>query len=82
LGGFVIKVHTIKLKQDNMLCSKCLLNVVRALSYIEGIQELDVNLVNKSVKVLYENERFSRQKIQKIVNESVIKGKVNSKSYQ
>lgn len=65
-----------------MLCKKCLLNVVRALSYIEGNKELDMNFKNKTVKVVYDNEKFTRQKIKKIVSESIIKGKANRSLYQ
>lgn len=75
-------MHTVKLKQENMLCHKCLLNVVTALSYIDGIQELDVSLESKRVKIIYDNNKFSRKIIQDIVNESIIKGKVNQRYYQ
>jgi len=77
-----IKIHAIKLKQVNMLCNKCLLNVVRGLSYIEGIEEMDVNFKNKTVKVTYENDKITKQKIKKIVSESVIKGKASRSIYQ
>lgn len=77
-----MKVHTVSLKQENMLCRKCLLNVVKALSQIDGIQELDVNLENKRIKIVYDNERISRQIIQDIVNESIIRGKVNKEFFQ
>ncbi len=55
-----MKVHTVNLKQDNMLCHRCVLNVVKALGYIDGIREFVV-----------------RQAIMDLVNESIIKGKVN-----
>ncbi len=29
-----MKVHTVNLKQDNMLCHRCVLDVVKALGYI------------------------------------------------
>lgn len=76
-----MKIYTVKLKQDNMLCRKCLLNVVKALSNLGGIKELDVNLENKSIKVAYDNEKLSRQIIEDIVNESIIKGKVNKELF-
>lgn len=77
-----MKIHSVNLKQDNMLCRKCLLNVVKALSFIEGIQEFEVNLEKKRIKVIYDNKKFSRQIIQDIVNESIIRGKVNKALYQ
>ena len=77
-----MKMHSVNLKQDNMLCRKCLLNVVKALSLIDGIHELDVNLEKKSIKIIYDNKKFSRQIIQEIVDESIIRGKVNMVLYQ
>lgn len=74
-------IHTVKLKQSNMLCNRCLTNVVKALSTIEGIQELNVNLDKKLIKITYENERFSKKVIQKIINDSIIYGKVDSKIF-
>lgn len=59
-----------------MLCERCVLNVVKALSNIEGIQELDINLEERRVKIIYDNNKFSRQKILYMVNEAINKGKV------
>jgi len=33
-----MKIYTVRQKQDNMLCRKCLLNVVKALSHLGGIK--------------------------------------------
>ncbi|MEL7647618.1 MAG: heavy-metal-associated domain-containing protein [Sedimentibacter sp.] len=74
-------IHTVKLKQSNMLCNRCLTNVVKALSLIEGIKELNVNLDKKSIKITYENENFSKEVIQKIINESIVHGRVDKKIY-
>ena len=72
-----MKVHTVNLKQDNMLCHRCVLNVVKALSHIDGIKELDVSLEEQRIKISYDNEKFSRQVVQDIVNEAIIRGKVS-----
>ncbi|OGO77371.1 MAG: copper resistance protein CopZ [Clostridiales bacterium GWB2_37_7] len=76
-----MKEHTVKLKQVDMLCHKCILNVLKALSKIDGISELDVSLEEKRVKITYNNEKLSRQKIQAIVNESITKGKVSEELF-
>lgn len=76
-----MKIHTVILKQVNMLCHRCLLNVVNALSGIDGIQNLDVNLENKRIKIVYLNEKFSRQRIQDIVNESITRGNVRKELF-
>ncbi|MGD9568952.1 MAG: heavy-metal-associated domain-containing protein [Sedimentibacter sp.] len=73
--------QTIKLKQSNMLCNRCLTNVVKALSLIEGIQELNVNLDKKLIKITYDNDKFTKKVIQKIINDSIVHGKVDSKIY-
>lgn len=81
-GGFAVNtIHTVKLKQNNMLCNRCLTNVVKALSLIEGIQELNVNLDKKLIRITYENDKFSKKVIQKIINDSIIHGKVDNKIY-
>ncbi|MGE4283425.1 MAG: heavy-metal-associated domain-containing protein [Clostridia bacterium] len=71
-----MKVHTVRLKQSNMLCHKCVLNVAKALSQINRIQELEINLKKKEVKIVYSDENIHREKIAEIVNKSIITGKV------
>lgn len=70
------KKHRVRLVQDNMLCHKCVLNVLKSLTKINGIEELGVDLETKQIKIVYNNENMSRQKIQEIIDESIIKGKV------
>lgn len=72
-----MKVHTVDLKQDNMLCHRCVLNVIKALSHIEGIKELDVSLEEQRIKISYDNGKYSQQVVQDIVNEAIIRGKVS-----
>jgi len=64
-----------------MLCNRCLTNVVKALSLIEGIQELNVNLDKKLVKITYENDKLSKKVIREIINDSIVHGKVDKKIY-
>jgi len=64
-----------------MLCNRCLTNVVKALSLIEGIQELNVNLDKKLVKITYENDKLSKKVIREIINDSIVHGKVGKKIY-
>ncbi|MBZ4646630.1 MAG: copper chaperone [Petroclostridium sp.] len=71
-----MKTHIVKLKQSNMLCHRCVLNVVKALSQIQGIQELSVNLEEKRIKIAYNDQNVSREMIKEIVDEAIIKGKV------
>lgn len=76
-----MKECSVNLKQVDMLCPRCVLNVVKALSRISGIKELDVSLEDKRIKIIYDNKKFSRQRIQDIVNESIIKGKVDEELF-
>lgn len=77
-GGLnIMKVHTVKLKQDNMLCNKCLTNVVNSISRIDGIKELNVSLDKKVIKIVYENEKVSKEVIQNIVNDSITHRKLD-----
>lgn len=70
--------HTVKLNQVNMLCHKCVSNVVKGLFNIKGIKEFDVNLKQKKVKIIYKNDKLSREKLQNIVNELITKGRLGS----
>ena len=69
-----MKSHTIKLNQKNMLCHRCLLNVVQGLSNVKSVQGFDIDLKKKIVKVIYSGSNISREDIQKVVNESIING--------
>lgn len=76
-----MKKHTIVFKKVDILCYRCLLNIVNALSPIEGIQEFNVNLENKRVKIIYTDEKYTRKKFINIINESIIRGKVTEEFY-
>ncbi|WZL74001.1 heavy metal-associated domain-containing protein [Clostridiaceae bacterium 35-E11] len=73
-----MKNHTVKLRQGNMLCHRCVLNVVKALSQIKGIQQFNVSLETKTIKIIYKGKKLSREMIMQIVNEAITKGKVTS----
>ncbi|WP_129598270.1 heavy-metal-associated domain-containing protein [Anaerophilus nitritogenes] len=73
-----MKEHKVKLKQSNMLCHRCVLNVVKALGQIKGIQQFNVNLKMKMIKIIYKGEQLSRKMIMQIVGEAITKGKVTS----
>lgn len=70
-----MKKHTVKLKGTDMQCSRCLMNVVKALSQLNGILELNADLERKSIMVKFNNNSISREIIQEIVDDSIINGK-------
>ncbi len=71
-----MKSHTVNIKQSNMLCHRCVMNVVRALDEIDGIQELDVSLETNKIKIVYNDKDLNREKIIEIVHEAITKGKI------
>ena len=66
-----MKLHTIKLNQVDMLCGKCVLRVLKALSSIKGIVELDVDLNRHQVLLKHRNPSLSKQNIQNLINNAI-----------
>lgn len=63
--------QTVKLKQTNMLCNKCVLHVLQALTRLDEIQELEVDLDKKLIKIVYCDERITKEMITAMVNEAI-----------
>lgn len=72
-----MKSHTIKLKQDNMLCHKCVLNVVKTLSKLPGIEVLNVNLDTKRIEIKFSGNSIPKDMVEDIIEQSIINGKVD-----
>lgn len=47
------------------------MNDAKAVSMIEGVQEINMDLEKKTIKIIYSNENISRNSIEKIVNEAI-----------
>ena len=73
-----MKIHVINFKQYNMLCDKCLINVVKCLSNLHGIEGLELSLESKKIKVIYKDKTISRRVIQDMVNDTILFGKVKN----
>ena len=73
-----MKHNTVNFKQYNMLCDKCLINVVKCLSNLHGIEDLELSLESKKIKVIYKNNTISKKMIQDMVNETILTGKVKN----
>ncbi|EHJ01034.1 hypothetical protein CDLVIII_4526 [Clostridium sp. DL-VIII] len=71
-----MKRHNLSFKQENMLCHRCLMNVVRTLSLVKGLEEIHVNLESKKIRITYIDEEISKDDIKNIVNKSILSGKV------
>lgn len=70
-----MKKHTIKFKQENILCHKCVINAAKALSKIENIREFNVDIDSKMIQVIYESDKISTEILKEVVNNSIISGK-------
>lgn len=71
-----MKSYSLSFKQENMLCHRCLMNVVKTLSSLQGLLGVDVNLESKKIKLIYRDKEISRDDIKEIVNRSILSGKV------
>ena len=76
-----MKSHTVNIKQSNMLCHRCVMNVVKALSQIGSIEELDVSLETNRIKIVYNDKYLDREKLTEIVHEAITKGKVSTSTF-
>ncbi|AUS97395.1 copper resistance protein CopZ [Clostridium thermosuccinogenes] len=71
-----MKSRRIKLKQENMLCHRCVMNVIRTLSQLPGIEELNVDLDTKRIEIKYSGKGISKEMVENIVEQSIINGKI------
>ncbi|MBN7575123.1 copper resistance protein CopZ [Clostridium sp. 2-1] len=76
-----MKSYSLSFKQENMLCHRCLMNVVKTLSSLQGLLGVDVSLESKKIKVIYRDKEVSRDDIKEIVNRSILSGKVIKLEY-
>ena len=67
----ILKVHTIKLKHVDILCSKCVIRVAKALSLINGIEELHVDLEKHQVQLKHHGTSISKEEIQSIIDNAI-----------
>lgn len=74
--GVILKSYNLSFKQKNMLCHRCLMNVVKTLSFVEGLEEMYIDLESKKIKIIYRDENISKDEIKDIVNKSILSGKV------
>ena len=70
-----MKSHTIKFKEENMLCHRCVMNVVKALSQIRGIEELKVDLETHYIMIRYNDKNVTKEMVTMLVQESIENGK-------
>ena len=76
-----MKSYSLSFKQENMLCHRCLMNVVKTLSSLQGLIGVDVNLESKKIKIIYKEKKISKDDIKYIVNKSILSGKIVKLTY-
>ena len=81
IGGDKLKNYSLSFKQENMLCHRCLMNVVKTLSSLQGLTDVDVNLESKKIKITYKDKNVSKDDIKYIVNKSILSGKMVKLTY-
>ena len=73
-----MKDCTVSFKQYNMLCNRCLINVVKCISNLHGLKCFEISLKTKKIKVVYKNKTIMKKMIQDMVNETILTGKVKN----
>lgn len=66
-----MKTQTIILKHVNMLCHRCVMNVIMALGQIQGIKELNVDLDTHYIKFKYTNQSVTRATVIRLIKDSI-----------
>ena len=69
-----MKSRKIELRQHNMYCSMCLLNVATVLSEKEGVIEFSIDLDNNTVTVKSRDGTLSRKEIRALINQALTVG--------
>jgi copper chaperone CopZ len=70
-----VKRNTLKFKEDIILCHRCVINAVKALSQLPNVEEFSVDINTKIVQVVYKENKISKEAIRNAVNDSIINGK-------
>jgi len=70
-----MRKHTFKFKQENILCHRCVINAVKALSQIKDVQGFNLDIDSKVIQVMYEGDKMSKEMIREVVNEYIVSGK-------
>ncbi len=73
----MMKEHTVKIRNSNILCYRCLLNVAEALGHIKGITKLDIQLNPSLIKISYKDNTITKEMIEEIVSQAILVGKVD-----
>ena len=71
-----MKTRRLIIQQTNMYCQKCLNNVVKAVSKIEKIEFLDIDMEGKCIKLKYRDSILDNNGIRLLINQAITTGQV------
>lgn len=72
-----MQTKSIEIHQTNMFCSRCLYNVLMALSKVDHIKDLDIDLNSKMIKMKYQDDELSNKEIRCMINKAITTGNTN-----
>jgi|GEM_PF-1900215 len=70
-GWGFMNSHRVKLKNTNMLCNKCVIHVLKALTGIQQVNELVVDLNKRLVKIVYDDEDITKEMVTRLVKNAI-----------
>lgn len=73
---------SIEIHQSNMYCQHCFYNVVKAISQIDSIKYLDINMSDKTIKIKYQDKTLNNKSIRYFINKAIITGRINYKKLE
>ncbi len=62
-------MQTVILKVDGMKCGGCAKNVEQALNVLEGVLQVTVNLEDKFVQILYDDQKINSQTLSQAIED-------------
>lgn len=69
-----MKTRSMTIQQSNMYCQNCLNNVIKVISKIEKIIFLDIDMVNKCIKIKYKDNLLDNNKIRYLIDKAITTG--------
>ena len=74
-----VAVNKVKMSVDGMTCMSCVSNIKKAITSLEGVDNVEVSLEKRMAYVTYDSSKVKPEQIQKVVND---KGYTASKPIQ
>jgi len=71
-----MKTRTVTIQQTNMYCQKCFTNVIKALSKIEKIIFLDIDMVHKCIRIKYKDSMLDKNEVRYLIDKAIITGRI------